>query len=134
MKPGARISAQCGGAGCVDRMVRYAEAALARTPFSAYPPPGKTYNFIGPVETRARMEAAGFTDVQTWLEDQPVVYPDAESFRQYLKTIVLGPFLGVLPAELHDAFVTAVVEEDARDGERRTVDYVRLNMTGRKAG
>jgi trans-aconitate 2-methyltransferase len=134
MKPGARLSAQCGGAGCIDRMVRYAESVMARAPFSAYPRPGKTYNFVGPEETRARMRAAGFADVETWLEDQPAAFPDADAFGVYLKTIVLGPYLGVLPAELHDAFAAAVVEEDARDGGRRTVDYVRLNMTGRRAG
>ena len=79
-------------------------------------------------------DGAGFGDVQTWLEEQPVTTPDAAAFAAYLKTVVVGPYLAVLPEQLHDAFVEAVAAADARAGGTLTVDYVRLNMTGRRGG
>lgn len=133
LQPGGALAAQCGGGANIAQIVAYAGRVLARPPFrDAAQPLNQTYHFATPEETRARLLAAGFTDVATWLEDQPVTLPDAAAFATYLKTVVVGPYLAVLPEGLHDAFVAAVVEEDARLGPTLTVDYVRLNMTARR--
>ena len=45
--------------------------------------------------------------------------------REFLSTIVLGPHVQRLPAELRDRFLDEVL---ARLGEPVVVDYVRLNI------
>lgn len=50
-------------------------------------------------------------------------FPDESSFVTYLTA---------LPEGLHDAFILAVVGEDAGAGGARTVDYVRLSVTARR--
>lgn len=133
LRPGGTLSAQCGGGANIRRIVAAAERALAIEPFAgAHPPVRQSYHFAGPAETSARLTAAGFEDVRSWLEEQPVTLPDAAAFAAYLKTVVVGPYLAVLPERLHDALVEAVVAEDERAGGTLTVDYVRLNMTGRR--
>jgi trans-aconitate 2-methyltransferase len=129
MRSGGRLSVQCGGAGNIAAVQGYADAVIAREPFAAFGPVNAPYHFAGPEETRARLAAAGFTEVRTWPEPSPVTFSDAETFHEYLETVVLGPYLAALPETLHDPFVAAVVDADARDGGRLTVDYVRLNMT-----
>ena len=131
LRPGGALAVQCGGAGNIDHVRRLADRVIARHPFAAHTPGVHApYHFAGPDETRTRLEAAGFVDVETWLEPEPVVFPDEASFATYLKAVVLGPYLSVLPDELHDPYIAAVVAEDARTGATRTVDYVRLNIQG----
>ena len=134
LRPGGRLAAQCGGAGNIDTVRRHADAVMARGDFARFGPVRDAYYFATPKETAARLTRAGFAQVETWLEPQPVAFPDRPTFAEYLKTVVLGPYLAALPETLHDPFIEAVVEEDARHGERRTVDYVRLNMTAVRAG
>ena len=59
MRPGAQLAAQCGGTGNIASV----EAALRDMGESFE---GRNH-FAGPVDTRARLEAAGFIDVETWL-------------------------------------------------------------------
>ncbi len=133
LRPGGLLVAQCGGAGNIAHVMACADRALGRPPFSVHAAArADAWTYAGPEETRARLEAAGFTDVTTWLEPQPVRFPDPRTFARFLKTVVLGPYLDVLPAALHDAFVAAVVEEEARAGGTCTVDYVRLNLVARR--
>ncbi len=134
LRPGGLLVAQCGGAGNIAHVMACADRALRRPSFAVHATArADAWTYAGPEETRARLEAADFTAVSTWLEPQPVRFPDAASFALYLKTVVLGPYLDVLPTALHDAFVAAVVEENAAAGATRTVDYVRLNLTAQRA-
>ena len=48
-----------------------------------------------------------------------------EEPREYLRTIILGAHLELLPAQLREPFVDAVLD---RLGPRPTIDYVRLNI------
>jgi len=132
LRPRGRLAAQCGGAGNIAEVVRHARAVMSRAPFNAVPPPHQTYHFATAEETETRLRATGFSEIETWLEPQPAHFPETAAFAQYLHTVVLGPFLGVLPEEFHTAFVDAVVAEDARHGATLTVDYVRLNMVARR--
>ena len=72
------------------------------------------------METAARLERAGFSDVETWLEPHPISPEDPED---YLRTICLGYHLEQLPEDLDDDYVRAVLERSG--GE---LDYVRLNI------
>jgi trans-aconitate 2-methyltransferase len=123
LRPGGRLSAQCGGAGNVAAVHAAAVAAAADAGlaehFEGWPGP---WNFAAPEQTEARLRAAGFGEARCWLQTWPV---EPDEPRAYLETVCLGPHLERLPAAEHEAFLDAVM---ARLGERATLDYVRLNI------
>ncbi|HYO44558.1 MAG TPA: methyltransferase domain-containing protein [Candidatus Limnocylindrales bacterium] len=117
MRPGARLVAQCGGAGNIAGV----RAAIA----AAGEPWEGPWTFATPDETRARLEAAGFIEVEAWLHDEPTQLEPGEPLRDYLRTVVLGAHLERrAPGNSPEAFVDAVA---AGLGEPR-IDYVRLNI------
>jgi trans-aconitate 2-methyltransferase len=115
-RPGARLVAQCGGAGNIGRI----QAVLGTI--------GDGWlgdvHFETPDATAARLTAAGWMAVETWLQPEPTTFEPGEPFESYLRTVVLGSHLARLPERDHEAFVRTVVE---RLGEP-TIDYVRLNI------
>lgn len=127
LRPGGRVVAQCGGEGNVAAFHANARAVAADPPYAEYLDnwPG-LWNFAGPEVTRERLEEAGFTDVDTWLEPWPV-HPDEPL--TYIETVCLGPFLQRLPEELRKPYAEAVA---ARYGGDMELDYVRLNIDARR--
>ena len=127
LRPGGRMSVQCGGAGNVAAVHAAAIAAAADAGlagrFEGWPMP---WNFAGTEVTQTRLHAAGFGDVQCWLQPWPVV-PDEP--RAYLETVCLGPHLERLEPREHERFLDAVM---ARLGARPSLDYVRLNIVARR--
>ncbi|MDQ3607399.1 MAG: methyltransferase domain-containing protein [Actinomycetota bacterium] len=125
LRPGGRLSAQCGGHGNVARVQAAADAIVAsddelRERFAGWAGP---WRFAGPQDTERRLRAAGFTAVRCWLEPWPVSPGDVET---YLRTVCLGPYLERLPEDQHAAFAREVATRV--EGE---LDYVRLNITAR---
>jgi trans-aconitate 2-methyltransferase len=121
LRPGGRLVAQCGGQGNIERFHEAARAVGATAPYAEYLAGwAGPWHFAGPVETAARLERAGFSDVETWLEPHPISPEDPED---YLRTICLGYHLEQLPEDLRDDYVRAVLERSG--GE---LDYVRLNI------
>jgi trans-aconitate 2-methyltransferase len=125
---GGRFAAQCGGAGNIDAFRRAGEEVAAREPYAShlgeFP---RLWNYAGPEETEARLRAAGFDEVECWLEPWPVHPP--EPF-VYSKTVCLGPYVAELPDDLGDRFVNDVL---ATQAEPLRLDYVRLNIAARAA-
>jgi trans-aconitate 2-methyltransferase len=120
LRPGGRLVAQCGGFGNLASVL----AAVAEVDTSGYRP----WTFATPEETRARLEASGFADIDVWLHDEPTDIP-AEDLETYLAEVVLGATLERMPAEQREPFVQAVV---SRMPSPR-LDYVRLNIVATKA-
>lgn len=130
MKPGARLLAQCGGKGNIDRFRVLADkVAFEEEPFAPYFTDWvRPWNYATAEETAQRLERAGFTEVSTWLEDKPTPLEDPRAF---VSTVCLVRHLDPLPAELRDRFIDTVLE---RYGTPVVLDYVRLNMTARAIG
>ena len=124
MKPGARLVAQCGGRGNIDRLRRLADEIAFEQPWAEYFR-GWTgvWNYATAEETAQRLERAGFTDIHTWLEERPTELTDGRTF---VASVCLVRHLDRLPAERRDAFVDELL---ARYGQPLVLDYVRLNMT-----
>ena len=127
LRPGGRMSVQCGGEGNVAAVhaaaiEAAADAGLAGR-FANWPIP---WNFAGTEVTERRLHAAGFGDVQCWLQPWPV---EPDEPRAYLETVCLGPHLARLANDEHERFLDAVM---ARLGERPSLDYVRLNIVARR--
>lgn len=127
LRPGGRVSAQCGGQGNIDGVLACALDAATDLGlgerFEGWPVP---WNFAGPQVTEERMRAAGFDDPRCWLQPWPVT-PDEP--RAFLETVVLRAHLERLVAADHERFLDAVL---ARLGERPVLDYVRLNIVARR--
>jgi trans-aconitate 2-methyltransferase len=127
MKPGAKLVAQCGGKGNIDAFRILADDVAQTDPFAQYFQTWHgPWNYAAPSETADRLRAAGFEAVETWLEPRPTRLEDPAPF---VRTVCLVRHLDLLPEELRDAFVDAVLD---RAGRPLTLEYVRLNMVANR--
>ena len=120
LRPGGQLAAQCGGAGNIASI----QAALREM--------GEGFegrkHFATADETRTRLERAGFTDVETWLHDEPTEL-DPQDVEPYLATICLGDNVEGMADDERERFVAEV----ARRLPGPRIDYVRLNIRARRA-
>ena len=121
-RPGGWLVAQCGGFGNISRIKR-AVASIG----DGWLGPA---HYETPVDTERRLAAAGYEEIRCWLTEEPTRFEPGEPFEAYLRTVALGPQVERLPEDERDAFINEVAE---RIGEP-LVDYVRLNITARRAG
>ena len=125
LRPGGRLVAQCGGRGNVRRFHEAAMAVAEEEPYAEHLAGWEgPWNFAGAEETAERLEWAGFTSVETWLEPYPVTPGDPTG---YLRTVCLGYHLEELPEELRAPYVEAVSERCGSE-----LDYVRLNIGAKR--
>jgi trans-aconitate 2-methyltransferase len=127
LKPGGQLVAQCGGKGNIEQFRKVPERIAESAPFAEYFTDGKPWLYADAEETRERLERAGFTQSETWLEPRPTTLDDP---RPFITTVCLLPMLNQLPDDLREPFVDAVLQAT---GQPLTLDYVRLNMTARSA-
>ena len=132
LKPGGRLVAQCGGEGNISRL-RTAMGQVMREDrfegfFVRWEDP---WNFADPATTRARLEAAGFEEIETWLHEEAAEFLSIEELTGYLKTAVLGQHLTFLPEAEHEPFAAAVAMQLAAGGPL-VIEYVRLNILATK--
>lgn len=123
LRPGGRLVAQCGGAGNVASV----HAAAAELLGDGWHGP---WNFATPEETAARLEAAGFVDVETWLHEEPTFIEPGETLETFLRTVILRNHVERVPEDGRAAFLRQVAERIPNS----TVDYVRLNILARFGG
>jgi trans-aconitate 2-methyltransferase len=117
LRPGGQLAAQCGGAGNITSI----EAALRALGSQS------RKNFATPQETKARLHAAGFTDIECWLHEEPTPIPESD-LESYLATICLGN----LVEGMAETDRTAFVHEVATRMPASVIDYVRLNIRARR--
>ena len=120
LRPGGRLVAQCGGLGNIGR-IQQALRDLGEWEGPVY--------FADAPDTQRRLAAAGFEDVEVWLHEEPTPFETREALETFLATVVLGHHLERLPAADRPAFVRAVTDRLPS----WEVDYVRLNISARKA-
>jgi trans-aconitate 2-methyltransferase len=127
LRPGGRLIAQCGGKGNIDSFRRVGESLTQESPYAEYFA-GWTqpWNYATAEETAERLDRAGFTGIETWLEPRPTTPPEPRAFAE---TVCLVRHLDLLPEELGARFVDEVL---ARMGDPLVLDYVRLNMVAQR--
>ena len=126
LQPGGRLVAQCGGRGNIDAFRRAADDVAGEPEFAPYFEAWqRPWTYADAGQTAGRLERAGFTEIRTWLEPKRVL-----TDRPFVKTVCLLRHLDPLPEKLRDRFVDRVIE---RGGNPVVLDYVRLNLTARKA-
>jgi trans-aconitate 2-methyltransferase len=120
LRPGGRLVAQCGGAGNIasirDVLAGVGDGWLGETHYET------------PEATTARLRAAGFIDVECWLNEEPTTFEAGAPFETYLRTVVLGSHVARLPEAERDPFVHEVASRLTRPA----IDYVRLNILARR--
>jgi trans-aconitate 2-methyltransferase len=134
LKPGGWLIAQCGGARNLDRFLGRV-AVLTRLPeFSRY-----LSNFQNPwvfsdAQTARRMlQAIGFLEVDTSLEEAPTRFDNAEQFSEFASKVILHRHLELLPEEdLRRRMLDHLAEQAAHDDPPFELDYWRLNLKAKK--
>jgi trans-aconitate 2-methyltransferase len=116
MRPGATLTAECGGRGNLSAV----NGAVARVIGGEL----QDWEFPGPVETRTRLADCGFDDVRVSLRRDPFRVEHPQVLHRYLATVVLGSHLDRLPETEHREFVSQVAAALAEP----VIDYVRLEV------
>ncbi|NEV62317.1 class I SAM-dependent methyltransferase [Thiorhodococcus minor] len=119
LRPGGQLVAQCGGAGNIARVHAAAKAAGVDL---------DPTHFATPAETQQRLKAAGFIDVQCWLQPEPTTLAPGEPLETYLRTVCLRQHLDQLPEQDRTPFLHAVMQQLGEP----VIDYVRLNILARR--
>ena len=134
LRPGGRLVAQCGGEANISRASRATREVMQEERFRRYLEGwADDKNYADAETTRARLEAAGFEEVETWLHDEHTRFGSVEELTRFLGTVVLGGYMERLPEEEREPFATAVAKRIATVENPPVLDYVRLNMTARRA-
>jgi trans-aconitate 2-methyltransferase len=120
LRPGGRLSAQCGGHGNVANV----QAAIDAVDHPALRGWDGPWNFATPDDTTRRLQQAGYSDIWTWLQPWRVEPPDP---KEYFTTVILGSHLERLPEQDREGFVDAVLAHGTH------ADYVRLNILARRS-
>lgn len=129
LKPGGRLVVQCGGKGNIARVMEATQEVMDGERFRDFLEGWEDlWNFADAETTRARLEAAGFEEVETWLQDEVTRFGSRDELARFLKTVVLGRHLERLPESDHQCFAAAVAEKVAAAEDTFTIDYVRLNI------
>lgn len=129
LKPGGRLVAQCGGKGNIARATKATEEVMGEERFrDRFEGWEDTKEFADAETTRARLEAAGFEEVETWMHEEPTQFGSVDELARFLKTVVLGRHLEWLPEADHQPFADAVAAKIAAVEDPPTMDYVRLNI------
>jgi len=121
VRAGGQLAAQCGGAGNIVSI----ETALRDMGEGLE---GRKH-YASPEATTTRLQAAGFTDVECWLHDEPTELT-AGDLESYLEAICLGDHVEDMDEPERRAFV----HEVARRMPAPVIDYVRLNIRAARHG
>jgi trans-aconitate 2-methyltransferase len=133
LKPGGWLVAQSGGRGNIARTLAVAERVMGEERFrDAFSRWEEGFNFADPETTKARLEAAGFEEVETWLHGELTEFGSVDELTRFLKTVVLKHHLAFLPETARHPYSAAVAERLA-EKESLAVDYVRLNMIAKRS-
>ncbi len=119
LRPGGQLVAQCGGAGNLDTVVA-ALRDLGADPFSSKV-------FATPEASDDRLRAAGFTDVECWLDEAPTPFDDERSLETFLRTCALRDHVAAMSEADASRFANDVVTRLPE----LALDYVRLNIRAR---
>jgi trans-aconitate methyltransferase len=134
LKPSGWLEAQCGGGPNLARVRERALSIMAQPDFvrffSGWTP---TWQYPDDVTTAKRMHDAGFIAVKTWLEQSPATLSGASEYKEFLATVTLHRYLErITDSAMRERFLEELARLAASDNPPFTLDYWRLNLSGRK--
>ena len=133
LKPGGRVSAQCGGGANLAKARAPVRDTFRRVPFARwFADWTPIWEFADDRQTATRLAAAGFTDIETSLESAPVRFEDEQTYRAFVTTVVFRLHLAKLPEELRGPFLDEIIARLPKGPDTLTLDYWRLNISARR--
>jgi trans-aconitate methyltransferase len=133
LKPGGTLVAQCGGGPNLENLRARATELIRRSRFAkAFEGFSEPWNYALPDQTTGRLRRAGFTDAEAWLRSAPTTLKDAETYREFLRSVVLRAHVAKLPTEGAEYLLTRMTEMAREDDPAFSLDYWRLNIDARK--
>ncbi|HQY31947.1 MAG TPA: methyltransferase domain-containing protein [Thermomicrobiales bacterium] len=134
LNPGGWLVAQCGGGPNLAEARRFANELMQRAEFaSAFAQWNEPWIYEDDVTTAQQLAAVGFTEIETDLEAQPTDMHDAETYRQYVRTVIFREHLAAIGnPDQQKSFVEAMVGHAGGQTPPWQLDYWRLNMRAQK--
>jgi trans-aconitate methyltransferase len=136
LRPRGWLCAQCGGGRNLDRLLARVEKLMTTMPyamlFAGYPFP---WEYSDAETAAARLRHAGFDEIETSLEDAPTTFPNAQEFQQFVESVILRNHLLHIPEPTQrERFLAELTRQAEADDPPFLLDYVRLNLQGRRPG
>lgn len=133
LKPGGRLSAQCGGAGNLATLKGRADALMRTRWFAPYFEDWTEPTYYADVaSTRRRLEGAGFADIEVWMEAAPTSFSGADEYLEFIRDVCVREHVARLPRDDRLAFLRELTAAAAGDTPPFMLDYWRLNITARR--
>jgi trans-aconitate 2-methyltransferase len=133
LRPGGWLRAQCGGGPNLGRLRKRMDVLAATPKFAPFFAGFRNPWVYNDAETAADiLKRAGFIEVETSLEPAMTVLEDAQKFSEFIRIAILRRHLEQIPdGGLRDAFVAELTCQAAADDPPFSLDYWRLNLSGR---
>jgi trans-aconitate 2-methyltransferase len=137
LKPNGELLIECGGYGNLEKILSMIFKIIQSDQFRSYFANWKkSWYFPRPDDTERLLKHIGFRDIRVYLLKQPMIYHDRESFMQFVKTVIMKPFLDHLgDTKKKDQFFKAFVSQMEQQQQSKigwVLDYVRLDIFARK--
>jgi len=133
LKPGGRLVAQCGGGANLAVLLGRAGQLMREPCFAAYFDEWSEPTYFSDAETAARrMRAAGFEDVETSIEAAPTSFDAPAEFQEFIANVCVRHHLARLPVREREFYLRELTVAAAGDAPPLTLDYWRLNLSGRR--
>jgi trans-aconitate 2-methyltransferase len=135
LKKGGRLVAQAGGAGNLELLYGRARRLMQSPRYERfYTAWAEPCHFENVSDTEARLERAGFQDLEASLAFAPVTFEQPEAYAEFVAAVCLRHHLDRLPLDERGAFMSRLTDEALKDEPPLTLDYWRLNISARRAG
>jgi trans-aconitate 2-methyltransferase len=135
LRPGGRLVAQCGGGPNLATLFGRASRLMREGRFAPYFEEWEEPAYYADVETtRLRMTAAGFVDVEVALEAAPTRFDSPVEFSEFIAHVCVRHHVSRLPSRERHEFLRELTVAAAGDSPPLTLDYWRLNLSGRRPG
>ena len=133
LKPGGRLVAQCGGGPNLALLFGRAARLMHDPRFAHYFEEWTDATYYSDAESAARrMRIAGFVDVETNLEAAPTAFDSPVEFQEFIANVCVRHHVARLPPRERQIFLRELTVAAAADTPPLTLDYWRLNMSGRR--
>jgi trans-aconitate 2-methyltransferase len=133
LRPGGWLQAQCGGGPNLAGVRARMDAQMAMPKFAPFFASFRDPWVFNDASTAADlMRQAGFVEVKTSLEPALTVLENANQYSEFVRSVILRRHLQEIPdSALRREFVAELVRQAALDDPPFSLDYWRLNLSGR---
>jgi len=134
LKSRGELLIECGARGNVERPLSVIFKIMQSDQFKEHFINWKQpWYFPKPDETKKLLQEARFKDIKVNLSKRTTAFSDRQSFANFVKTVIMKPFLSYLPnAKRKDQFLGVFLAELEESGAGWLLDFMRLGIFARK--